>query len=89
MFYIKCKNLKERTKLIEFLKENLIYSVFHYIPLHTAEAGKRFGRFNGKDIFTTKESERLLRLPMYYGLKEEEIVYICDKLKEFYFLKER
>lgn len=89
IFYIKCKNLKERTKLIEFLKENLIYSVFHYIPLHTAEAGKRFGRFNGKDTFTTKESEKLLRLPMYYGLKEEEIVYICDKLKEFYFLKER
>lgn len=89
MFYIKCKNLEERSKLTEFLKGNLIYSVFHYIPLHTAEAGKRFGRFNGKDIFTTKESERLLRLPMYYGLKEEEIVYICDKLKEFYFLKER
>lgn len=89
MFYIKCKNLKERIKLIEFLKGNLIYSVFHYIPLHTAEAGKRFGRFNGKDTFTTKESEKLLRLPMYYGLKEEEIVYICDKLKEFYFLKEK
>ena len=84
MFYIKCKNLEERSKLTEFLKENLIYSVFHYIPLHTAEAGKKFGRFNGKDIFTTQESERLLRLPMYYGLKEEEILYICEKIKEFY-----
>lgn len=87
MFYIKCKDLEERSKLIEFLKENEVSSVFHYIPLHTAEAGKRFGRFNGKDIFTTKESEKLLRLPMYYGLKEEEIVYTCDKLKEFYFFK--
>lgn len=84
MFYIKCKNLEERSKLIEFLKGNLIYSVFHYIPLHTTEAGKKFGRFNGKDIFTTQESERLLRLPMYYGLKEEEIFYICEKIKEFY-----
>lgn len=84
MFYIKCKNLEERSKLIEFLKENEISSVFHYIPLHTAEAGKRFGRFNGKDTFTTKESERLLRLPMYYGLKEEEIIYVCEKIKEFY-----
>lgn len=87
MFYIKCKDLEERSKLIESLKESEIYSVFHYIPLHTAEAGKRFGRFNGKDTFTTKESERLLRLPIYYGLKEEEIIYICDKLKEFYFFK--
>lgn len=84
MFYIKCKDLEERSKLIEFLKENEISSVFHYIPLHTAEAGKKFGRFNGKDIFTTKESERLLRLPMYYGLKEEEIIYVCEKIKEFY-----
>lgn len=84
IFYIKCKDLEERSKLIEFLKENEISSVFHYIPLHTAEAGKKFGRFNGKDIFTTKESERLLRLPMYYGLKEEEIIYVCEKIKEFY-----
>ncbi|GAA6325629.1 dTDP-4-amino-4,6-dideoxygalactose transaminase [Fusobacterium ulcerans] len=84
MFYIKCKNLEERSRLIESLKENEVSSVFHYIPLHTAEAGKRFGRFNGKDIFTTKESERLLRLPMYYGLKEKEIIHVCEKIKEFY-----
>lgn len=84
MFYIKCKNLEERSKLIEFLKENKISSVFHYIPLHTAEAGKKFGRFNGKDIFTTKESERLLRLPLYFGLEEEEVKFIVSKIKEFY-----
>jgi len=84
MFYIKCKNLDERTKLIGFLKENGILSVFHYIPLHSSPAGKKYGQFYGKDIYTTKESERLLRLPMYYNIKKEEINYITDKIKDFY-----
>lgn len=84
MFYIKCRNLEERTKLIEFLKKNEIYAVFHYIPLHSAEAGLKFGRFSGEDKYTTKESERLLRLPLYYGLKSEEVDYIISKVKEFY-----
>jgi len=84
MFYIKVKNLEERTKLIAYLKENQILSVFHYIPLHTAPAGIKFGRFKGEDIYTTKESERLLRLPMYYGLKKEEIQYIIEKIECFY-----
>lgn len=84
MFYIKAKDLKERTDLIKFLKENNIYSVFHYIPLHSAPAGKRFGRFHGDDKYTTKESERLLRLPMFYGHKKEEIEFIIEKIKEFY-----
>ena len=84
MFYIKCKDLEERTKLIEFLKKNEINSVFHYIPLHSAEAGVKFGRFSGEDKYTTKESERLLRLPLYYGLKSEEVDYIISKIKEFY-----
>ena len=84
MFYIKCKDLEERTKLIEFLKKNEINSVFHYIPLHSAEAGVKFGRFSGEDKYTTKESERLLRLPLYYGLKSEEVDYIISKVKEFY-----
>ncbi|WP_339019739.1 dTDP-4-amino-4,6-dideoxygalactose transaminase [Fusobacterium animalis] len=84
MFYIKCKDLDERTKLIDFLKENNINAVFHYIPLHSAEAGLKFGRFNGEDKYTTKESERLLRLPLYYGLKEEDIRFIVLKIKEFY-----
>lgn len=84
MFYMKCKDLEERTELIQFLKENDILSVFHYIPLHSAPAGKQFGRFAGEDVYTTKESERLVRLPMYYGLKEEQVAYIIDKIKEFY-----
>ena len=84
MFYIKTKDIEERTRLIDFLKENGILSVFHYIPLHSAPAGERFGRFHGEDEYTTKESERLLRLPLYYGLKDEEVDYICSKVKEFY-----
>jgi len=84
MFYIKTKDMEERTRLIKFLKENDIASVFHYIPLHTAPAGKKFGRFHGEDKYTTKESERLLRLPMYYGLKDEEVLKVCEKIKEFY-----
>ena len=71
-------------KLIQFLKEAEIQSVFHYIPLHTAPAGQKFGRFSGEDRYTTKESERLLRLPLYYGLKEEQVLYIVGKVKEFY-----
>lgn len=84
MFYIKCKDIEERSKLIEFLKQNNILAVFHYIPLHSSPAGMKFGRFHGKDIYTTKESERLLRLPLYYGLKEEDLIKVCNKVKEFY-----
>ena len=84
MFYIKCKDLDERTNLINFLKENNVNAVFHYIPLHSAEAGLKFGRFHGEDKYTTKESERLLRLPLYYGLKEEDVEFVSSKIKEFY-----
>ena len=84
MFYIKAKDLEERSRLIEFLQKNDIWAVFHYIPLHTAPAGLKFGRFHGEDRYTTKESERLCRLPMYYGLKEDQVDYIIDKVKEFY-----
>ena len=84
MFYIKARDLEERTRLIQFLKENDILAVFHYIPLHTAPAGLKYGRFHGEDIYTTKESERLMRLPMYYTLQEEEVAYICEKVMEFY-----
>ena len=84
MFYIKLKDIEERGKLIAFLKEKDILSVFHYIPLHSAPAGKRFGRFSGEDVYTTKESERLLRLPMYYGLTEEQNAYIISMVKEFF-----
>lgn len=84
MFYIKAKDLKERTQLIEYLKQNEIGAVFHYIPLHSAPAGKRYGEFRGTDIYTTKESERLLRLPMFYGLTESETDYIIEKIYAFY-----
>ncbi len=84
MFYIKAKDLEERTALISFLKEREILSVFHYIPLHSAPAGLKFGRFAGEDVYTTKESERLARLPMYYGLKPEQVDYICEQVKAFY-----
>lgn len=84
MFYIKAKDLEERTELLAFLKEKEILSVFHYIPLHSAPAGKKFGRFHGEDVYTTKESERLARLPMYYGLKPEQVEYICEQVKAFY-----
>lgn len=84
MFYIKAKDLEERSALISFLKENGIQSVFHYIPLHSAPAGEKFGRFHGEDIYTTRESERLARLPMFYGLKEEQVRYIAEKVSEFY-----
>ncbi|MCR5488422.1 MAG: dTDP-4-amino-4,6-dideoxygalactose transaminase [Lachnospiraceae bacterium] len=84
MFYIKTADLKERTELIAYLLKNEICAVFHYVPLHTAPAGMKYGRFHGEDRYTTKESDRLVRLPMYYGLKEEEVDYISEKVKEFY-----
>ncbi|MBP3753246.1 MAG: dTDP-4-amino-4,6-dideoxygalactose transaminase [Lachnospiraceae bacterium] len=84
MFYIKCKDIDERQALIKHLAANDILAVFHYIPLHSAPAGKELGRFHGADEYTTKESERLLRLPMFYGLKPEQVDLICDKIEEFY-----
>ncbi len=84
MFYLKAKDLEERTALISYLKEKGILAVFHYIPLHSAPAGQKFGRFVGEDKYTTRESERLLRLPMYYALEEEQVDYITDTVKEFY-----
>lgn len=84
MFYIKTKDLEERTRLIQHLKQNDILAVFHYIPLHNAPAGQKYGRFAGEDRYTTKESERILRLPLYYGLQEDQVEYICEKVKEFY-----
>lgn len=84
MFYIKCKDLEERTRFISFMKENEILCVFHYVPLHSAPAGLKFGRFHGEDRYTTRESERLVRLPMFYRLTEEQTDYIISKVKEFY-----
>ena len=84
MFYIKAKDLEERTELISHLKENGVAAVFHYIPLHSAPAGQAFGRFHGEDKYTTKESERLLRLPMYYGLTDEDIEKVVKSVYDFY-----
>ncbi|MCG3663361.1 dTDP-4-amino-4,6-dideoxygalactose transaminase [Aliarcobacter butzleri] len=84
MFYIKVKDLEERTLLLEDLKQNNINAVFHYIPLHSAPAGLKFGRFNKDDNFTTKESERLIRLPMYYGLGDDKINRVLGRINEFF-----
>lgn len=84
MFYIKTRDLKERTDLIFYLKGKQINSVFHYIPLHSSPAGKRLGVFHGEDKYTTRESERLLRLPMYYGLGKENVECVTESIKNFY-----
>ena len=107
MFWIKLRDLEERTAMIAYLKEHRygratflpltsvkkrdnylkehgIYSMFHYVPLHSAEAGQKFGRFAGEDVYTTKESNRLTRLPMYYGLEEKDIKTVCNCVKKFY-----
>ncbi|MBD0379699.1 dTDP-4-amino-4,6-dideoxygalactose transaminase [Paenibacillus sedimenti] len=89
MFYIKVRDLEERTELIEYLKQNRILSVFHYIPLHSSDAGLKFGRFHGADLFTTQESERLVRLPMYYNISKEDITKVIENINSFYGVGQR
>jgi Predicted pyridoxal phosphate-dependent enzyme apparently involved in regulation of cell wall biogenesis len=84
MFYIKTKDLEERTRLIDFMKKKDVLAVFHYVPLHSAPAGRKFGRFHGEDKYTTRESERLLRLPMFYQLTGQQTAYIAGAVREFY-----
>lgn len=84
MFYVKLKNLRERTAFIAHLKEHDVQSVFHYIPLHSAPAGVKFGRFHGEDAYTTKESERLVRLPMYYRMDDKTTERVCTGVAAFY-----
>lgn len=84
MFYIKVKDLDIRTKFLSYLKENGICAVFHYIPLHSAPAGLKHCRFHGEDKFTTKESERLVRLPLYFGIKHSDVEFIIDKINKFF-----
>ena len=84
MFYIKVRDLKERSSLISFLSNYGINAVFHYVPLHSAEAGLKYCRFSGEDRYTTSESERLLRLPLHYNLSDENISYVVEKVIEFY-----
>ena len=84
MFYIKCKDLKTRTSYIDFMKANDILCVFHYVPLHSAPAGIKFGRFYGEDKFTTSESDRLVRLPLYYNIDEKDLNFVITKTLEFF-----
>lgn len=84
MFYVKCKNLQERTELIAHLKQQDIMAVFHYVPLHSAPAGLKFGRLHGNDTYTTAESDRLVRLPMYYGLSEQDRAKVIHSVHTFY-----
>ena len=85
MYYLKVENLEVRTRLLSYMKEQGIYSAFHYIPLHSSPAGQKFGRFHGEDRFTTRESERLLRLPMFYNLDMEDVRHITEVLLKFPF----
>lgn len=85
MYYIKAKHLEERTRLIDYLKNNGVLSVFHYIPLHSSPAGKMFGRFYGEDFYTTKESDKLTRLPLYYGLTVEDCNKVISCIRDFYY----
>ena len=84
MFYVKLQNLEDRTNFIAHMKECNIMCVFHYVPLHSAPAGLKFGRFAGEDVYTTKESERLVRLPMYYGMKTEDVMHVIASVYRFF-----
>lgn len=84
MFYIKVKDIDERTKLISYLKNSGIGAVFHYVPLHSAPAGHKYGRFNGEDRYTTKESERLIRLPLFYGISDEDVDKVLYTIHNFF-----
>ena len=83
MYYIKVHDIQVRTRLLKYLREKNICSVFHYVPLHSAPAGKKFGRFSGEDVYTTKESERLMRLPMFYNLDMEDAKRVVDAIASF------
>ena len=83
MFYLKVRDLEERTALLAYFKQHVIGAVFHYVPLHSAPAGLKYGRFSGRDIYTTSQSERLIRLPLYYGITGEELDTVCEKIAEW------
>ena len=84
MYYIKVRDLEQRSDFINFMKSKDVLTVFHYVPLHTAPAGIKYGRFHGEDKFTTRESDRLVRLPMYYALTEDDVNYICECVHEYF-----
>ncbi len=84
MFYIKCKDLAERTAFIQFMKDREIFCSFHYVPLHSSPAGLEYGRFSGEDVYTTSESDRLVRLPMYYKIGQENRIAVVKGVLDFY-----
>ena len=84
MFWLKCHDLAQRTEFIRFLKGAGIQAVFHYVPLHSAPAGVRFGRFSGQDLYTTTESEQLVRLPLYYGLTQQDRQTVIEMVLKFF-----
>ena len=84
MYYIKLKDLDERTNFLQFMRDREIGCVFHYVPLHSAPAGRKFGRFHGEDTYTTVESDRLVRLPMYYGITDEDKKTVINSIKEYF-----
>ena len=83
MYYVKVKDLETRTRLISFMREHEIWPVFHYVPLHSASAGRKFGRFYGEDVYTTRDSERLMRLPMYYELTLDDVTKVTETMYKF------
>ena len=84
MYYLKCKDLEQRQLFIEYMKDKGILTVFHYVPLHSAPAGLRFGSFFGKDVYTTRESERLVRLPLYFNMTEDDLNVVSDSLQNYF-----
>jgi len=84
MYYFKLRDLAQRTAMIEHLKQNDVNAVFHYIPLHSAKAGMQFGRFAGEDRYTTADSERLLRLPLFFGMTEDEGDQVIKAVYSFF-----
>jgi len=83
IFYVIMPNREMQSGLIDFLRQKQIQATFHFVPLHSTETGKRFGRFEGEDRFTTDMSQRIVRLPLYYDLSLEDVDYICEMVKEF------
>jgi len=84
MFYLKCKDLSERGSLLAHLRSNGVMGVFHYIPLHSAPAGQKFGRFHAEDLYTTVESHRILRLPIYYDISESDRQQVIESVRSFF-----
>ena len=84
MYYIKLRGLEDRSAFIRYMKDRGIVTVFHYVPLHSSPAGEKFGRFHGEDRYTTSESDRLVRLPLYYGLTPEDQQYVIRTAMEYF-----